>query len=67
MAAIQDSEMKTVTMHKGGTKEYKAHVGLITIPDLWHIANNQDDPKDKEKILEVWHLAHDLLRHIREE
>ncbi len=59
-------KIKIITLSKGGTKERKITPSQIQIPDLWHIAQNQEDPSDKEKILEVWHLAHDLLRHIRE-
>ena len=35
----------------------------ITIPDLWHIAMALPKP-DQDKVLEVWHLCHSLVKHI---
>jgi len=55
-----------VIFSKGGTKERSVPVSSIQIPDLWHLALAQDDPRSKDAILQVWHMAHDLLRHIRE-
>ncbi len=56
-----------ITMHKGGTAEKTVNASQIVIPDLWHIAQSQPDSEDKKSILEVWHLAHELLKHIRNE
>ena len=56
----------TITRSKGGTKERQVPINLITIPDLWHIANRLP-VTDCDLVLEVWHLAHDLLQHVRQE
>lgn len=55
-----------VTLSKGGTMERTVEVSEIIIPDLWHIALNQESKEAKDAILEVWHIAHDLKRHIEE-
>lgn len=60
------SERTIVTRHKGGTKEKRMRAGKIIVPDLWHVALRQVEKEDKERILECWHLAHDLRRHICE-
>jgi hypothetical protein len=67
---------KIVTLSKGGTKERKEHVDKIQIPDLYKIAELlKTDTKYigrttrqfmGNQILETWHLAHDLKRHIQE-
>lgn len=55
-----------ITLSKGGTKERTVDVEKIQVPDLWHIAMDQDDVNAREQILQTWHLAHDLLRVLRE-
>jgi hypothetical protein len=73
---------RTITRAKGGTGERVVDFADIHVEDLWHVAQWLKDPdklkdlalagnKDLafrcgESILEVWHLCHDLLRHIRE-
>lgn len=57
--------MKTVTFAKGGTAERTVPIEEIRIPDLWHIAKAQENPDDAEKVRQVWHMAHDLLKAIR--
>ena len=58
-------------------------VNDIQIPDLWHVAQALkkyegydlfaegrgviDGPKAGERVLECWHLVHDLLRYIKEQ
>lgn len=64
-------EMK-VTLSKGGTKERQLDINHIRIPDLWHIAMAVGDNPcftklHQDEILECWHLAHDLKRHIAEQ
>ena len=53
-------------MSKGGTEERTVPVNQIAVPDLWHIAMRLEG-RDREMVLETWHLAHDLLKHIQEE
>jgi len=60
--------MKHITRAKGGTKERRVLVSKIQIPDLWNVVHGWDniEARDRELILETWHLAHDLLRAVRE-
>ena len=48
---------------EGGTKEERVPIAKVVIPDIWHIANAMPDRDARDKVLEVWHLAHDLLKH----
>ena len=57
---------KMITLAKGGIKERTVPVSGLEIPDLWHVARRCTDVQDREMILECWHLAHDLKRHIKE-
>jgi len=57
--------IQMVTLSKGGKKEKTLPVTQITVPDLWHIAQRLDE-EDKKKVLDCWHLAHDLKTHIEE-
>jgi len=71
-------ENTKITLSKGGTEERTVEARDITVPDLWHVAMFLKDyakttpnplmlQKAADEILETWHLAHDLLRHIKEE
>lgn len=51
--------LSKVTLSKGGTKERKVKLSALEIPDLWRT----DSP---EKVMEVWHIAHDLKRELWE-
>jgi len=31
------------------------------IPDLWHIAQEQENPAHKAAIMNTWHMAHEML------
>ncbi len=57
--------MTSITLSKGGSKERTVCLQALEIPDLWHVAKSgyclRDD--DRDKVLEVWHIAHDLKRH----
>lgn len=59
--------MRTITLAKGGTREREILVSQIKIPDLWHIANRQENIHDREQILETWTLAHAMLRELRKD
>jgi hypothetical protein len=42
--------------------------GEIQIPDLWHLAmwlSNENMQAESDAVLETFHLAHALLRHVR--
>lgn len=55
-----------VTLSEGGTKERKVKVDEIQINDLWHVSQLKSRPLSKierVRIIEVWHLAHDLRKH----
>lgn len=52
---------------KGGAAEQTVSINQIVVPDLWHIAMGfPEGSREREMILETWHLAHDLKRHIEE-
>jgi hypothetical protein len=65
----------TFTRAKGGTAECEEPINGITVPDLWHLAQALEDgnltrnktilAKAAEEVLECWHLAHDMKRHIQ--
>lgn len=52
----------TITFSKGGTKEKTVLLSQVRIPDLWHTVT----APPRRDILECWHMAHDLLRELRE-
>lgn len=63
---------EVVVMAERGKRERSVPLNEIVVPDLWHVAMRQGTKRDKrsskmdqEMILEVWHLAHDLLKHLR--
>ena len=58
----------TVTLAKGGTEERTVPISEVVIPDIWHTAMElrETRPKAADAILEVWHIAHSLRRHIAE-
>ncbi len=58
--------MTQVTINKGGTAEKTVEAESLTIHNLWNISFQLPD-KQGEMVREVWHLAHDLKRHIVEE
>ena len=65
----------TFTRSKGGTAEREEPINGITVPDLWHLAQALKDgkltrnktilAKAAEEVLECWHLAHDMKRHLQ--
>ena len=54
---------RIVKLAPGGTAERDVALEQIQIPDMWHLAQALPEP-DRSKILEVWHLAHDLKRNL---
>ena len=70
-------ENATFTRSKGGTAEREEIISQIQVPDLWKIAEifqgksntvymskaNREAVADA--ILECWHLAHDMKRHLQ--
>ena len=64
----------TFTRSKGGTAEREEIISQIQVPDLWHMISHVRDgvtlvPAYRTQIadamLECWHLAHDLKRHLQ--
>jgi len=56
-----------VTLSPGAQNERQIKVDDIEIPDLWHVAGFLEEKGQKRAaagVLEVWHLAHDLKKHI---
>lgn len=62
--------MTGLIQSKGGGGERCTEIRTIEVPDLWHIAMRSCDlgnTEDEKRILECWHLAHDMknaLQHI---
>jgi len=73
--AVFTKENATFTRAKGGTAECEERINGITVPNLWHLAqalkdgnltrNKANLAKAAEEVLECWHLAHDMKRHIQ--
>jgi len=67
----------TFTRSKGGTAEREEIISQIQVPDLWKIAELFQDKANAiylptaarkaaaDAILECWHLAHDMKRHLQ--
>ena len=65
----------TFTRSKGGTAEREEIISQIQVPDLWHLAQalkggnlTRSKPilaKAAEEVLECWHLAHDMRKHLQ--
>ncbi len=52
---------------EGAGGERKVDLAEYRVPDLWHVAQRAKatlGEEDGELILDVWHLAHDLRKHI---
>ena len=55
---------KKMVRAKGGAAEKVVNISEVVVPDLWHIAMRIEDKEDRKKVLDCWHLCHDLLRNI---
>ena len=56
-----------IIINQGGQGQAIVDVDKIEVYDLWRIAMHIEDQEDQRRVLEVWHLAHDLrgaLQHI---
>jgi len=49
-----------IILNAGGTEQQTVSSNDIKIPDLWHIAEKLP-VAERDKVLSVWYLAHDLL------
>ena len=56
-----------IVLCKGGTGEKVVDLTTHRVDDLWHIAGRIKDKDDREKVLEVWRLAHTLRDYILSE
>ena len=78
--AVFTKENATFTRAKGGTAEREEPINGIEVPDLWHIAMALNAGSQRveafkngefvsmlagDYVLECWHLAHDMKRHIQ--
>lgn len=63
------SKNTKVTLSKKGSNERTVEIHTLEIPDLWHLhlwlKGQRGDAS--EMVLNTWHLAHDLKRHIMEQ
>ena len=60
---MQGDETMLISTAAEGQKRRDVPIEDIEIPDLWHIAGRLPE-KEREQVLDVWHLAHDLLNHL---
>jgi len=61
--------MTEITLNKGGNAEHVIDASALHVPDLWHIAmwlESNDMSGSSKKVLDCWHLAHDMKTHIQE-
>lgn len=61
--------MASIIRALGGTSEREVPLEDVQIPDLWHVHTyflKSGNEQAAEMVLETWHLAHDLLRNIKE-
>ena len=57
--------MADITLSKGGTAERTVPLSSISIPDVWNISFTLPEGQG-ELVRELWHLCHDLKRHIED-
>ena len=64
----------TFTRSKGGSAEREEIISQIQVPDLWGMISHLKDGGTLNKVsrtqiadamLETWHLAHDMKRHLQ--
>jgi hypothetical protein len=58
-----------ITRAPGGSEERQVDVEDLVIPDLWHVQvhlKRQGEERAAQAVLECWHLAHDMLRALKE-
>ena len=65
----------TFTRSKGGTAEREEIISQIQVPDLWELyialkdgnltRSKQVQARWADTVLETWHLAHDLRKHLQ--
>ncbi len=72
-----DQAEPTFTRSKGGTAEREEIISQIQVPDLWKVAeifqgksntiymSKANREAIADAILECWHLAHDMKRHLQ--
>lgn len=60
-------ETMLITLYAGRPRRQRRQVDVydVEIPDLWHVAQTLKG-REKAKVLECWHLCHDLLRTLTE-
>ena len=68
-------ENATFTRSKGGTAEREEIISQIQVPDLWFTIQEMKQGKFSrskhiqlkvaDMLLETWHLAHDMKRHLQ--
>jgi len=56
---------RILIVQDGGLKEVP--LNAVIVADLWNVANRAESKHDKDAILSVWHLAHDMLKNLRGE
>jgi hypothetical protein len=62
---VQAQHSLTITL-RGNAAQQVAQLMHVEIPDLWHMALHPVHKADKEGILLVWYVAHDLKRALQQ-
>jgi len=58
---------RTVVLSPGGSRRREVPLNQIVVPDCWQIAERLKEmgmSEEAEKVLQTWHLAHDLKRNL---
>lgn len=68
---MKEKQAPTLIRAPGGSGQKEVPLRSVTVPDLWHLyvhLKSSGCPRDllaAEKVLETWHLCHDLLVAVR--
>ena len=74
---MTEETQRTITLKRGGSGEVEVPVEQIQVPDLWKIAeifqgksntiymSKANREAIADAILECWHLAHDMRKHLQ--
>ncbi len=57
--------MTTIIRSPEGEGRREVELSQVQVPDAWHLARSLPS-NDRDMVLELWHLCHDLKRHIEE-
>lgn len=62
--ANEQTGSEILVMNENGTAEEHIRIQAIVVPDAWHAIMRAPEP-DQQILLDVWHLANDLKKHVQ--